>query len=210
MSRLIWDSAGEHIYHTGIDRGVLYVGTITVPWSGLVSVSENPSGGEATPYYLDGQKVLNTPSGEDFDGTIETYAFPLEFAPCAGRIQLAAGFFAGDQPKTPFGFSYRTLVGNDVLGSDFAYRVHIVYNATAQIADFEHGTITESVSLKSYSANFTTVPVQVPGYRAASHYIFDSRLLINALPRAETILYGDQDNDPRMPTAGELQELLAS
>lgn len=211
MSKLIWDAAGQRTYYTGIDRGVLYVGTVVVPWAGLVSVSESPSGGDATPYYLDGQKVLNTPSGEDFDGTIETYAFPLEFAPCAGRIQLAAGFFAGDQPKVPFDFSYRTLVGNDLLGTDYAYRVHVVYNATAKVSDFEHGTITESVSLKSYSADFTTVPIAVPGYRPTAHYVFDSRKTAgNVLAQIETILYGNEVSDPRMPTAEELQALLAS
>ena len=49
-----WDAAGTHFYETGLDHGVLYPvnnsGAYTpgVAWNGLSSVSESPSGAEAT------------------------------------------------------------------------------------------------------------------------------------------------------------------
>lgn len=60
MSRLTWSAVGERYYETGVDRGVLYVGDQPgVAWTGLTSVSESPTGGEARAFYIDGVKYLN-------------------------------------------------------------------------------------------------------------------------------------------------------
>jgi hypothetical protein len=66
MARLQWDQVGERVYETGVDHGVLYIPdtapastTQGVVWNGLVSVSESPSGAEATPQYADNIKYLN-------------------------------------------------------------------------------------------------------------------------------------------------------
>ena len=57
MSKLIWDKAGEHQYETGVDHGVLYVYDKTkkaygkgVAWNGLTTVTESPSGAEASAF----------------------------------------------------------------------------------------------------------------------------------------------------------------
>lgn len=212
MSRVTWDNTGERLYHAGVDRGMLYVsqGVIT-PWNGLVSVTETPANADPQPWYLDGQKVLNVPGGIDFGATIVTYAMPLEFAPCAGRLQLAGGLFATDQPKMPFSFSYRTLIGNDVQGTSLGYKVHVVFNATAKTADFTHASISNSPTAETYSFDVSTVPIAITGYRPTAHIVVDSRLVTDDILTAfENVLYGSTLNDPRLPTTEDLTPLLTA
>ena len=64
MAELTWDATGTHFYETGLDHGVLYpmndsgVYTPGVAWNGLSSVSESPSGAEATAIYADNIEYL--------------------------------------------------------------------------------------------------------------------------------------------------------
>jgi hypothetical protein len=211
MPRVTWNPIGGRLFHAGVDRGMLYVGPYAVPWSGLTEVIESPSGGAPTPYYLDGLKVLNIASSEEFAATINAVASPVEFAPCAGRIRLSTALFATDQPKNTFGFSYRTLIGNDLLGTKFAYKIHVVYNALAKISDFSHGTVDDSPTLNSYSWAIDTVPEIISGYKPTSHLVIDSRVNSDdIMSQVEAILYGDDDNDPRLPGAQELVTLLGT
>lgn len=214
MTRVTWDVAGQRLFHTGVDRGMLYTGDLiplAVPWTGLASVTEASAGGSAAPYYLDGQKILNLVTGENFAGTIEAFASPDEFAPCAGRSRLSTGLFAADQPRQTFGFSYRTLVGNDTVGTSYAYKVHVVYNANAQVSNFVHATLTNDPSPKTNTWAFTTVPVVGYGFRPTSHVIFDTRKVSSgSMLAVEAMLYGDDSNDPRLPDISELIPLLTS
>ena len=80
---LKWDKVGERLFETGVDRGVLYspnngVYDSGVAWNGLVSVSEAPSGAEATAQYADNIKYLNLVSAEEFGATIEAFTYPAE------------------------------------------------------------------------------------------------------------------------------------
>lgn len=65
MAKLVWDKAGEHIYETGVSKGVLYVmgdnGAYGdgVAWNGLSQVSESPTGAEVSAIYADNIKYLN-------------------------------------------------------------------------------------------------------------------------------------------------------
>lgn len=210
MSKVTWDSQGQRLYHAGVDRGMLYVGSgVAVPWNGLINVTETPTGGDGQPYYLDGQKALNIPAGEDFTAKIETFAAPIEFAPCAGRLSLALGLYAGNQPPSTFGFSYRSIIGNDA-SANFGYKIGIIYNALALISDFEHTTISDSPAVSSYSFGITTVPITIPGRRQTAHITVDTRQVsASNLTQMEIILYGNTANDPRMPTPTELATLLA-
>ena len=71
MPKLVWDAAGQHLYETGIDQGVLYLQDSNgaypegVAWNGLTAVTESPSGADATDLYADNIKYLTlifTPS----------------------------------------------------------------------------------------------------------------------------------------------------
>lgn len=206
MPAITWNGVGERLYHTGVDRGVLYTAENPgVPWNGLVNVTAKPVYEDPKPFYLDGQKIQNIPGNEDFSATIEALTAPLEFAPCAGRLHMSTGLFAGDQPKQIFGFTYRTLIGNDVIGTNFAYQIHIVYGATAQLSNFTHATDDSSPSAATYSWTITTVPVDIAGYRSSAHFIFDSRYNDDVtMASVERILYGSDSEDPRLMTVDEL------
>lgn len=212
MARIVWDDAGTRLYQVGVDRGMLYMDPgVAVSWSGLVSMTESPSGGDAQLFYLDGIAVLNSPLGETFAGSLEAFSAPPEFAPCAGRGRLSVGLYAGEQPKAPFGFSYRTLIGDDIAGTSFGYKIHLVYNAMAQVTDFQHNTDAATASVKTQSWGLTATPEALVGYRPTSHFIFDTTTVDPAaIARLEDILYGDVDNDPRMPTAEEVVALLTN
>jgi hypothetical protein len=209
MTRVTWDSLGERLFHTGVDRGMLYIGDDAVAWNGLASVTEAPSGGDVQSYFVDGQKVLGIPTVEDFAATIEAYSAPVEFAPCAGRAYLSQGLYAADQPKKTFAFSYRTLIGNDVVGSSLAYKIHIVYNALAQISDFAHTTKSDSPSVQTRSWDITSVPVSSTGFKPVSHFVVDTRInTAGPINDLEDILYGTDDDEPRLPTMDELSDLF--
>jgi len=72
MAKLVWDEVGKRFYETGVRNGVLYVQDTSgeyplgVAWNGLVSVTESPSGAEASPMYADDIKYLNLISTEEF------------------------------------------------------------------------------------------------------------------------------------------------
>ena len=137
MSRLTWDKTGERYYETGVKQGVLYPiqtdGKYSkgVAWNGLISVTESPSGAEATPLYADDIKYLNLISNEEFGATIEAYTYPDEFYECDGSSALADGVMIGQQKRKTFGLCYRTTVGNDVDGNDYGYKLQLIYECLA-------------------------------------------------------------------------------
>jgi hypothetical protein len=212
MSRLAWGAPTERFFETGVDRGVLYVGVSAgVPWNGLVSVSESPTGGEPKPAYIDGYKFRNIASSEEFEATIEAFAAPKEFAPCDGSVSIQNGLIATQQPRRSFGLSYRTKVGNAVDGSDHAYKIHLVYNALAAPAQRTNTTLTDSNGLNSLSWGLTTLPPSVTGYKPTAHWVIDSRdAPIGLLNAIEDILYGTDAAAPRMPLVGELINVFQS
>ena len=66
--RLVWGARTERFYESGVDYGVLYTSDLLgFAWSGLISVTESPSGGEARPYYHDGVKYANIAAAEEFE-----------------------------------------------------------------------------------------------------------------------------------------------
>src|SRR3954464_13848292 len=150
MPELVWDQIGERFYETGVDHGVLYIPNDAgvyppgVPWNGLVTVTESPSGAEATPQYADNIKYLNLTSAEEFGGTIEAFTYPLEWAQCDGSALVSGGISVGQQTRRMFGMSYRTRLGNDLLGNDYGYKLHLVYGATAAPSERAYGTINDS------------------------------------------------------------------
>jgi hypothetical protein len=137
MARLTWDTTGSRLYETGVDHGVLYIpdgnGDYTngVAWNGLTTVTESPSGAEATALYADNIKYLDLRSAEEFGATIEAFTYPDEFNQFDGIASPSVGVNVGQQSRSTFGFSYRTNVGNDVDGSDYGYKLHLIYGATA-------------------------------------------------------------------------------
>lgn len=206
MTRLVWNAVGERFFEAGVDRGVLYIeGAEGVPWNGLVSVSESPSGGDITPYYVDGIRYINYCSLEEFEATIEAYTYPDEFAQCEGTVPIKYGLFATQQPKKSFGLAYRTKIGNDVDGIDHGYKIHLVYNAMVEPTPRANKTLTESIEPDNFSWHIVTKPPSFVGYKPTAHFVIDSREVPSDLIiRIENILYGSVVDSPRLPSVLEL------
>lgn len=205
-SKMVWDAVGQRKFETGIDRGVLYVENLDgVPWNGLVSVSESPSGGDVTPFYIDGVKYLNLVAREEYEATIEAYIYPDEFAACEGTEAVDNGLFVTHQNKKSFGLCYRTMIGDDVEGINLGYKIHLVYNATVAPSEKNYKTIAETYDLDNFSWHIVAKPPRFAGYKPTAHFIIDSRSTPSELlAEIEDILYGSFDAAARLPSVSEL------
>lgn len=211
MAELKWDKVGERYYETGVDHGVLYLpdasGDYTdgVAWNGLVSVTESPSGAEASPQYADNIKYLNLVSAEEFGGTIEAFQSPVEFDACDGTASPFPGISVAQQSRRSFGLSYRNLVGNDTQGTDFGEKIHLVYGALAAPSEKTRGTVNDSPEAVTFSWEFTTTPVEVPGLKPSAHIIADSRTVDpDGFTALKAILYGTAGAEARLPLPVEV------
>lgn len=224
MSKLVWDADSERLYETGVNHGVVYPkganGTYPkgVAWNGLISVSENPSGAEATALYADNIKYLNLRSAEDFGATVEAYTYPPEFAICDGTAELSAGVSIGQQARKPFGMAYRTILGNDAEGEDYGYKLHLVYGAEAAPSEKSYQTVNDSPEAITFSWELTTTPINVPGFKPTATIVIDStKVDKEKLAALEVILYGKDPTttdgndgvDPRLPLPDEIATLFA-
>ena len=228
MSRITWDKTGERYYETGVKMGVLYPiqsdGKYTkgVAWNGLTAVTESPSGAEATALYADDIKYLNLVSNEEFGATIEAYTYPDEFAECDGSAALADGVMIGQQKRKTFGLSYRTSVGNDVDGSDYGYKLHLVYGCLAAPSEKAYATINDSPEAITFSWEVSTTPVSVnvsgKTFKPTSQITIDSnKVKPEKLTALEEILYGKDANEaqsvdaaePRLPLPDEVASLFS-
>lgn len=221
MSKLVWDKSGEHYYETGVDHGVLYPLSAEgynkgVAWNGITSVTESPSGAESNPQYADNIKYLDLISAEEFGATIEAFTYPPEFEACDGYASPVPGVTLGQQGRQKFGLCYRTKIGNDTVGQDMGYKLHLIYGASATPSDRNYQTINESPEAISFSWEISTTPVEVDGFKPTASMTIDSRLVDAVkLKELEDILFGTdegdmgEDKEPRLPMPSEVIAILS-
>lgn len=215
MAKLVWDKTGDKTYETGVSQGVLYPqasgGTYPkgVAWNGLTSVTESPSGAEASPLYADNIKYLNLMSAEEFGATIEAYVYPEEFGECDGSAEIAPGVTIGQQSRKPFGVSYKTTLGNDTEGDKHGYKIHIIYGAMAAPSEKGYETVNDSPEAVTFSWELTTTPVVVDGYDPTATVVVNSTKTDAAKMKAlEDILYGNTETEPRLPLPDEIADIV--
>lgn len=216
MARLTWDDTGKKIYETGVDHGVLYVlgedseYKTGVAWNGLVTVTESPSGAESNPQYADNIKYLDLFSNEEWGATIEAFTYPEEFEACDGSVEVAQGVYAGQQNRKTFGFSYRTLIGNDVSGTDYGYKLHLVYGSKASPSEKSRSTTNDSPEAVTFSWEVTTTPISVTGHKPVAHIVIDStKANPTKLAALENKLYGDASTGvPTLPLPDEVITMM--
>lgn len=214
--KLVWDQVGERLYETGVRNGILFVlnnnGTypLGVAWNGLTALTESPSGAEETPLYANDGKYLSLMSAEEFAGTIEAYTYPDEFGVCDGSAEIAPGIIVGQQNRKSFGLAYRTALGNDIEGSEFGYKLHLIYGGKIAPSEKGYTTINDSPEAITFSWAMSTTPVSVTGHKSTSTVTLDSTKVDPAkLTILETILQGSEGIDPRLPLPDEIAALFA-
>lgn len=217
MAALEWDKTGQRIYETGDKNLALYVmkddGTYDKgkAWNGLTSISESPSGAEATDLWADDIKYAVMRSSEQYGGTIEAYQSPIEFDECDGSI-TNNGVSVRQQKRRAFGLSYITTVGNDVQLNDYGEKLHLIYNATANPSDRTYNTINDSPEAITFSWEFTTTPIEVndptrniTGYKpTACIVITKTQANANLYDAFKLIVQGSGGADPRLPLPSEV------
>lgn len=216
MAKLEWDKSSEKFYELGIDHGVLFVqntdGTYQngKAWNGLTGVTESPEGAEPNDVYADNIKYASLRSAETFGFTIEAYQSPAEFDVCDGMASPADGLSIGQQGRTPFGFAYRTKVGNDTAGQDLGYKIHLIWGATASPSEKSYETVNDSPEPITFSWECDTTPVNVEGYKPVSTMTVDSRYATAAqLQDIEDAVFGTTNGESHLPTPAQVIAMFA-
>lgn len=216
--KLKWDEQGKRLYETGVRMGVLYPMNDQgeykpgVAWNGLTAVNQNPSGAEANKQYADDINYLNLTSAEEFGATIEAFTYPEEFAECDGSNEAATGVYVDQQERKTFGFCYRTVLGNDVLGEGYGYKLHLVYGLKASPSGKNYQTINNSPEAINFSWEVNSTPVNVDGMKPTSVIHIDStRVDSTKLAALEAKLYGTAGQggaDAELPLPDDVIDML--
>jgi len=160
---------------------------------------------------MDGTKYLNIAADEEFSAIINALSAPLEFGPCDGNNEMANGLFITQQPRIPFGLSYRTRVGNDIEGLEHGYKIHLVYDALAAPSARNNQSLGANPTPMSLSWAITTRPDRIPGRKPSAHLVVDSRRTDpEILLELEDFLYGTNLTAPALPTTAELIDIFGA
>lgn len=221
MAMIKWDEDTKRFYETGTSHGVLYLknddgsyGT-GVPWNGLTAVGEKPSGADETELFADDVKYGSLRAAEKFGASIEAYTYPEEFEECDGSHTFIPGVTIGQQPRKAFGFTYRTVVGNDV-STEAGFKLHIIYNATASPSEKSYKTISDSPEAITFSWEVATTPTEAnidgKSFKSAT-FIVDTTKLAEGVNDAnlKTLmdkLYGTDDTEPQLPSLEEVIKIF--
>lgn len=215
MAKLVFDELGKRFYETGVSNAVLFPqaddGTYPkgVAWNGITAANESPSGAESNDQYADNMVYLSLTGAEKFEGTIEAFSSPAEFDECDGMKELSTGLTVHQQTRKPFGFAYKSILGNDIKGNDYGYKLHIWYGCKAAPSERSHSTVNDSPEPQNPSWSISSTPVAVPGAKPSSVLTFNSTTTpADKLKKIEDILYGTEAADARLPLPTELLELL--
>ena len=149
--------------------------------------------------------------------TIKCYTYPDEWDKCNGKRTLTGvkGLRVNQQTRATFGFSCRTLIGNDTEGTDFGYKLWLVYGATASPSDEEYQTVNDNPNAIEFSYEFNTVPVEVgvQGIKPCAIFEivstdFKTTEEQELLSDLEDMLYGTENSSPTLPTIAQVIALL--
>ena len=219
MVALAWHETGDKQYELGVDKGVFYPLNATTSaydnayaWNGLISVTESPSGAEVTKNYADNDVYMSLMSAEEFAATVEAYNYPDEFALVDGTAEPVPGLYVGQQPRKPFGLSYRTKVGNDSKGMDAGYKIHLIYNAMAAPSEKAYSTVNDSPEATTFSWELSTTPIDAGDVLKSTAQLTINSLKVSAakLKALEDILYGTTTLKARLPLPTEVIGLLSA
>ena len=218
MAKLVWDKVGEKLWETGVDRAVLFPMNTNggyaagVAWSGITAINESPSGAEPTKIYADNIVYGVVMSPEEDALTIEAFTYPDEYAECIGEASVGTGAVIKQQAHKHFGLAYRTMVGNDTLGTEHGYKLHIFWDCVSGASEDSNSTINDSPEQKTFSWSVTTLPVATDeGFQPTASMVIDSTKVPKAkLDQIEDLLYGTAQAESSLPTFAALKTILTA
>ncbi|MCZ2443612.1 MAG: hypothetical protein LC101_07545 [Flavobacteriales bacterium] len=197
MTTITWDEKGQRYFEAGVDRGVLYIGPdrVGIPWNGLISVEEVIEE-EETVVTLDGVQQSVSSMSPNFKAVITAFTY-LDELPV-------------DSDAALFGISYRTFVGNDILGIDYGYQIHLLYNLIARTKEIAYETYSTSPTVINFGWDVSGTADDITGFKPTAHVIIDSRFIdADLLEYIEDVLYrGDLGSSSI--SAAEITEYLES
>ena len=215
MAKLVWDETGEKRFELGVDHGVLFLQRRDgdydpgVPWNGLTGVTEASDGGDGNSLWADNLKYGRRRSKETFRATVEAYTYPDEFEECDGSRAVTTGILVSQQERKRFGFTWRTLLGNDRSGPEAAYKIHIVWNARANPSEKAYDTVNESTDAVNFNWEILADGVSVQGYQnTASITVESDKVDPVRLADLENMLYGTASTVPRLPSPEQVLTLF--
>ena len=215
MAKLVFDELGKRFYETGVSNAVLFVqadnGTYPtgVAWNGITAANESPSGAESNDQYADNIKYLSLTGAEKFEGTIEAFSSPKEFDECDGMATIAKGVTAHQQNRKSFGFAFKSILGNDVKGNEYGYKLHLWYGCKAAPSERSHATVNDSPEPQNPSWSITSTPVPIHGKKPASVLtITSTEVDPEKLAKIEEAIYGSDSVDAHLPTPQQIIEML--
>ena len=215
MAKLVFDELGKRFYETGVSNAVLFVqadnGTYPkgVAWNGITTADEKPSGAESNDQYADNIKYLSLTGAEKFERTIEAFSSPKEFDECDGMAAIAKGVTAHQQNRKSFGFAFKSILGNDVKGNEYGYKLHLWYGCKAAPSERSHKTVNDSPEPQNPSWSITSTPVPIPGHKPASVLtITSTEVDSDKLAKIEEAIYGSDSADSHLPTPQQIIEML--
>lgn len=210
MATLVWDKSEDRIFETGVSHGVLYPENAPgVVWNGLTAVSDT-SNDEVEAVFFDGLKINNVLTPGDFVGSMKAFTYPDEFLPYEGVGEFREGVFVTHQPRSTFGLSFRTNIGDGINGVYAGYKLHLLYNITAIPQERTYQTLSLDVAPIEFEWQISAVPEDLDFFRPTAHVIFDStKIDPYLLGEIERILYGSETSDPRLPTMKALGGFIA-
>ena len=190
-----------------------------VAWNGLISCTQSPEGADTEDLYADNDKYLTMRGVESFAGSLSAYTYPDKWEEADGISVPVAGMKVHGQTRQAFGLAYTTREGNDIDGDGFAYKMHLVYGATASPSDREYSTVNDSPEAIEFSWDFETTPISdnVNNVNMSTAYIEISSAEVsdNAWTNLCCAVFGDDTGASGytecpafLPTPSELYSLL--
>ena len=186
MSRLDWGGFDPQ-YYQGLDRGVVYLPDEAIAWNGLVSMVETTTENLNVEHYFDGVRTHISKEMGEFEASAKVYTYPPFF----------------DEEPRPFGMSYR-------VENNHGHQIHLLYNVMAFSESISWLTNTASVNPHLFGFRIIGIPKAHLSYSPTIHLTLEAGEDKYVTDQVEALLYGDANNDARLPGPAELVELYST
>jgi hypothetical protein len=107
------------------------------------------------------------------------------------------------------------MIGNDTVGTDHGYKLHIFWDCIAGASEDSNSTINDSPEQKTFSWSVSTLPVAATGFQPTACMVIDSTTIPEGkLTQIENLLYGvagegqGQGTDASLPSFDAIKAIL--